>query len=77
MEMHSQQLIIQNLLFSEFIEEEEAFENFREQQFATIARRHKDNDQGPSRGFCNNLSRLVCKFIQTFVKVFSSFRVKK
>lgn len=42
----------------EFIEEEEAFENFREQQFATIARRHKDNEYGSSRGFRNNLSRL-------------------
>ena len=40
---------------------------------ASIARRNKDNDQRPSRGFCNNLSRLVCKFIQTFMKVFSSF----
>ena len=50
--------------FAEFIEEEEAFENFREQQFATIARRHKDNEYSSSRGFRNNLSRLVCKFIQ-------------
>lgn len=54
---------------SELIEEEEAFEIFREQQFATIARRHKDGDQGSSRGFKNNLSRMVrakyifsCKF---------------
>ena len=44
---------------SELIEEEEAFEIFREQQFATIARRHKDGDQGSSRGFKNNLSRMV------------------
>ena len=53
-------------LFVELIEEEEAFEIFREQQFATIARRHKDGGSGggdhlggSSRGFRNNLSRLV------------------
>ena len=50
-------------LFVELIEEEEAFEIFREQQFATIARRHKDGGGehlgGSSRGFRNNLSRLV------------------
>ena len=51
-------------LFPELIEEEEAFEIFREQQFATIARRHKDggggdHPGGSSRGFRNNLSRLV------------------
>ena len=55
-------------LFVELIEEEEAFEIFREQQFATIARRHKDGGTGggggdhpggSARGFRNNLSRLV------------------
>ena len=49
-----------NLLLLELIEEEEAFEIFREQQFATIARRQKDGEHAASaRGFRNNFSRLV------------------
>ena len=47
------------IIFTELIEEEEAFEIFREQQFATIARRPRDGEQSSSRGFRNNLSRLV------------------
>jgi len=42
----------------EFIQEEEAFEKFREQQFATIARRHRENELGSSKGLRGNLSRL-------------------
>ena len=54
-----------NLLL-ELIEEEEAFEIFREQQFATIARRQKDGEHAASaRGFRNNFSRLVIIFILT------------
>ena len=66
-----------NLLFSEFIEEEAAFESFRAQQIATIARRHKDNEHGSSRGFRNNLSRLVRKVMQNFCQSLNSFRAKK
>ena len=44
----------------ESIEEEEAFEVYREQQYATVARRGRDTEGGTGgRGARNNLRRMV------------------